>query len=216
MEFAAKGHGMKRLCVYAVAVTCAVVAPMAIAGRAAQDNTATPDISGFWELNFDSRQVPRVSLLPSITRAKIDARAKGDAYARRWCNLLGVPFVMDPWRALDIRQGATAVIIVPENASAPRYLYTNRAAHISEDILDPSTNGDSVARWEGDTLVVDTIGFHGQRGITAIPGGGSPAAGDTDTRTSAAPRVCGTRFAGSPMPREPGTSNQEPMRSGLR
>ena len=59
-----------------------------------------------------------------------------------------------------------------ENSSAPRYLYTNRAAHISEDIFDPSTNGDSIAHWEGDTLVVDTVGFHGQHGITAIPGGG--------------------------------------------
>ena len=163
---------MKRLCVYTAAVACAVVAPMAIGGHAAQENTTNQDISGFWELNFDSRQVPRASLLPSVTRAKIDAHAKGDAYARRWCNLLGVPFVMDPGRPLDIRQGATAVIIVPENASAPRYLYTNRAAHISEDILDPSTNGDSVAHWEGSTLVVDTIGFHGQHGITAIPGGG--------------------------------------------
>ena len=105
---------MKRLCVYAAALACLVVAPMAIAGRAAQATTTNPDISGFWELNFDSRQVPRASLLPSVTRAKIDARAKGDAYARRWCNLLGVPFVMDPGRPLDIRQGATAVIIVGE------------------------------------------------------------------------------------------------------
>ena len=137
---------------------------MTMVGRAAQETRTNPDISGFWELNFDSRQVPRASLLPSVTRAKIDARAKGDAYAVRWCNLLGVPFVMDPGRPLDIRQGATAVIIVPENSSAPRYLYTNRATHISEDIFDPSTNGDSIAHWEGDTLVVDTVGFHGQLG----------------------------------------------------
>ena len=68
--------------------------------------------------------------------------------------------------------GPTAIIIVPENSSAPRYLYLNRSAHISDDIFDPSTNGDSIAHWEGDTLVVDTIGFHGDHGITAIPGGG--------------------------------------------
>ena len=71
---------MKRLCVYTAAVACLAVAPMAMVGRAAQATT-NPDISGFWELNFDSRQVPRASLLPSVTRAKIDARAKGDAYA---------------------------------------------------------------------------------------------------------------------------------------
>ena len=156
----------------AVAVACLASVPMTMVGRAAQEKKTSPDISGFWELNFDGRKVPPAALLPAVTRAKIDARAKGDAYAIRWCNLLGVPFVMDPGRPLDIRQGATAIIIVPENASAPRYLYTNRTAHVSEDIFDPSTNGDSIARWENETLVVDTTGFHGEHGITAIPGGG--------------------------------------------
>ena len=130
---------MKRLSLCSTAVACLTVASLSTIGRAAQESR-TPDISGFWELNFDGRQVPRASLLPSVTRAKTDARAKGDAYAVRWCNLLGVPFVMDSGRPLDIRQGATAIIIAPENSSAPRYLYTNRAAHISEDIFDPSTN----------------------------------------------------------------------------
>src|SRR3954468_15931359 len=163
---------MKRLCVSSLAVACLMVAPMTMVGRAAQEAKTNPDISGFWELNFDSREVPRASLLPSVTKAKVDARAKGDAYAIRWCNLLGVPFVMDSGRPLDIRQGATAIIIAPENSSAPRYLYTNRAAHISDDIFDPSTNGDSIAHWEADTLVVDTVGFHGAHGIRTIPGGG--------------------------------------------
>ena len=153
---------MKRFCVCSAAAACLAVAPMTMVGRAAQDTRTTPDISGFWELNFDSRQVPRASLVPSVTRAKIDAHAKGDAYAVRWCNLLGVPFVMDPGRPIDIRQGATAVIIAPENSSAPRYLYTNRAAHITEDIFDASTNGDSIAHWEGDTLVVDVTHFNGK------------------------------------------------------
>jgi hypothetical protein len=131
-----------------------------------------PDISGFWELSFDSRKVPQASLLPTVTRARIDARTRADSHAVRWCNLLGMPFLMDSGRPLDIRVGSTAVILVPENASAPRYLYLNRTTHISSDIFDPSTNGDSIAHWEADTLVVDTVGFHGERGITTIPGGG--------------------------------------------
>ena len=40
------------------------------------------------------------------------------------------------------------------------------------EIFDPTTNGDSIARWDGDTLVVDTIGFDGAKGLTMIPGGG--------------------------------------------
>jgi hypothetical protein len=164
---------MKRLCVLTAAIACLVVLPLSARTPVFwQEPRGTPDISGFWELSFDSRNVPRANLLSTITRAKVDAHAKKDAYAIRWCNLLGVPFIMDPGRPLDIRQGSSAVIIVPENSSAPRYLYTNRSAHISEEIFDPSTNGDSIAHWEGDTLVADTIGFHGDHGITAIPGGG--------------------------------------------
>jgi hypothetical protein len=60
---------------------------------------------------------------------------------------------------------------VAENVPNPRYLY-KRASHISPDIYDPSTLGDSIAHWEGATLVVDTIGFHPTHGVTAIPGGG--------------------------------------------
>jgi hypothetical protein len=141
-------------------------------GTPAPQPVGPPDISGFWELSFDSRKVPSASLLPSVTRARIDARAKADAHAIRWCNLLGMPFLMDSGRPLDIRTGSTAIILVAENSSAPRYLYLNRTTHISSDIFDPATNGDSIARWDGDTLVVDTVGFHGERGITAIPGGG--------------------------------------------
>jgi hypothetical protein len=149
---------MKRILPLALA-SLSLITTTAIRARAAQDAQAGRDLSGFWELNFDSRKVPRASLVPTVTRARIDARSKGDAYAIRWCNLLGMPFVMDSGRPLDIRQGATAIIVVPENSSAPRYLYLNRSAHISDDIYDPSTNGDS-------------IGFHGEHGITAIPGGG--------------------------------------------
>ena len=164
---------MKRLCIVASAIACLVVLPLTARTRlSSQGARLAPDISGFWELSFDSRHVPHANLLPTVTRAKIDAHLKKDAYAIRWCNLLGVPFVMDAGRPIDVRQGATAIIIVPENSSAPRYLYTNRSAHISDDIFDPSTNGDSIAHWDADTLVADTVGFHGERGITAIPGGG--------------------------------------------
>jgi len=130
------------------------------------------DLSGFWELSFDSRRIPDADLLPAVTRAARAARANKDAYAIRWCNVVGMPRVMDSGRPLDIRQGRTAVIIVPENASGPRYLYLDRSTHVSEEVFDPTTYGDSIAHWEGDTLVADTIGFHPDHGITAIPGGG--------------------------------------------
>lgn len=162
---------------------CLVLAGVGIStglGRAAQAPAAgsapaaavAQGISGNWELSYDSRKVPRAKLLPAVTPAKIAQRAKLDAHAVRWCNLMGLPFVMDSGRPIDIREGPTAVMIVAENVPNPRYLYKNRTEHISQDLYDPSTLGDSIAHWEGETLVVDTIGFHATHGVTAIPGGG--------------------------------------------
>jgi len=132
-----------------------------------------PDLSGFWELTYlDSQHVPRAQLAPRVTRAALDAQAAKDFKAIRWCNILGMPSIMSSPRPLDIRQTDRVVVIAAEINAATRYVYLDRAAHISKDIFDPTTNGDSIGRWEGDTLVVDTVGFDPNKGVTAIPGGG--------------------------------------------
>src|SRR5262249_39448888 len=122
--------------------------------------------------SYDSRKIPKARLLPSVTPAAIVRHGQLDAHAIRWCNLMGLPFVMDSGRPIDIREGPTAVMIVAENVPNPRYLYKNRTAHIGSDVYDPSTLGDSIAHWDGEALVVDTVGFHATHGVTAIPGGG--------------------------------------------
>jgi len=157
---------------FVMAVTACLAAGAAEL-RASQAGVAiAPDVSGYWELSFDSRRIPPASLVESVTPALLAARAQRDAHAVRWCNTLGMPFIMDTGRPLDIRQGRTAVAITAEHATGPRYLYLDRTTHVSEDTFDPTTFGDSIARWDGDTLVVDTIGFHPDRGVVSIPGGG--------------------------------------------
>ena len=130
-----------------------------------------PDISGFWQLSFDGRNVPRAELAAGVTPAMLAEQARKDAHAIRWCNFLGMPAAMDSPRPINIRQGRREVVINFETVAAPRHLYF-RASHPNMDEFDPTTSGDSIARWEGDTLVVDTVGFDGAKGITAIPGGG--------------------------------------------
>ena len=44
-------------------------------------------------------------------------------------------------------------------------------AHPSADTFDPTTLGNSIGHWSGDTLIVDTVGFN-DAGLNAIPGGG--------------------------------------------
>jgi hypothetical protein len=144
-----------------------VVAGATAAAQARQDPR---DISGFWSLSSDGKKVPQARLLPRVTRAMLDLHARQDVHAMRWCNPIGLPMMMDSG-AIDIRQGPTTIFMAPESSLVPRYVYLNRK-HVTADIYDPSTSGDSVATWEGDTLVVDTIGFHATHGVTSIPGGG--------------------------------------------
>ena len=151
--------------VIAALIVCAV----ASAPRA----QSHPDLSGFWELTYlDSQRAPRAQLSPRVTRAVLDAQARKDAKAIRWCNILGMPAIMASPRPLDIRQTDRSLVIAAEINAATRYIYLNRAAHIDKEIFDPTTNGDSIGRWDGDTLVVDTVGFDPNKGVTAIPGGG--------------------------------------------
>jgi len=141
-------------------------------GLPAPPSPSGRDISGFWELSFDGRNVPPAVLVSEVTRAVIGTHAKHDADAIRWCNFLGIPFGMESSRPIDIRQGRREIVMNFEWRVTPRHVYLDRTAHISADEFDPTTNGDSIGHWEGDALVVDTVGFDGNKGVTAIPGGG--------------------------------------------
>lgn len=50
-------------------------------------------------------------------------------------------------------------------------LRDDAGSHPDAANLEITANGDSVGPWEGDTLVVDTVGFS-DKGITSIPGRG--------------------------------------------
>jgi hypothetical protein len=129
------------------------------------------DLSGYWELGPENKSVPAAELMPGVTRAVLDKAILEDAVSLRWCRPLGLPAVMDNGRPLDIQQGKWEILIAPEANASPRHLYFDRP-HIDSKIFDPASMGDSVAHWEGDTLIVDTIGFHPKDGRMLIPGGG--------------------------------------------
>lgn len=138
----------------------------------------TPDLSGVWELRFDSRNVPPASLTPTAAAADREAQAKHDATAIRWCHFFGVPYVMGQ-SPIGIVQNTNGkeVAVTPSVRSPTRHIYTDGRPHVNPDTFDPVSSGHSVGHWENDTLVVDTIGFSDE-GVLGIPGGGrrTPAA----------------------------------------
>jgi len=133
--------------------------------------TAHPDLSGYWELRYDSVKVPPASLTAQRRAADQDALIRHDLEAIRWCNNVGVPALMGDRSPLDFRQSPAMIAMVAKPQSSTRFIFTDGRTHPAKEDLDPTTNGNSIGRWEGDTLVVDTVGFN-DRGVTRIPGGG--------------------------------------------
>jgi hypothetical protein len=61
---------------------------------------------------------------------------------------------------LEIAKATKGLVLMYEPSPVPRRIYTDGRKHPEE--LDPTWLGHSVGRWEGDTLVVDTIGVNGR------------------------------------------------------
>jgi len=94
-----------------------------------------------------------------VTRGPEDAGLSSD------CRPLGVPqsfYVPYQWQLI---QGQDRVVILYEYPQVFRVIPTRGGAHPVDP--DPTWMGDSVGHWEGDTLVVDTIGFNDK---TEVPG----------------------------------------------
>lgn len=146
---------------------CVALAMLCAGAALAQQH---PDLSGYWELRNDSFNVPQASVTPG-TQAAASVPIRHDIEAVRWCDPIGMPAMMGDRAPIDLRQSASVIGIVAKPQSSARYIYLDGRKHPEKDELDPTTNGHSIGRWEGDTLLVDTIGFN-DRGVTRLPGGG--------------------------------------------
>lgn len=131
-----------------------------------------PNLSGYWELRFDSRNVPPASLTAEGAAEDKSLQYKREMTELRWCHFMGVPYEMEssPIGILQNRNGKEIVVTFSLRTPA-RHIYTDGRTHVNPDIFDPVSNGHSIGHWEGNNLVVDTIGFSNE-GITRIPGGG--------------------------------------------
>ena len=149
---------------------CLTVVGLAMVTAGAAAAQQHPDLSGYWELRYDSFNVPQASVTPG-TLAGEAAKVRHDIEAVRWCDPIGVPAIMGDRAPIDLRQSASVIGIVAKPQSSERYIYIDGRKHPEKDELEPTTNGHSIGRWEGEVLVVDTIGFN-DRGMTRLPGGG--------------------------------------------
>ena len=133
-----------------------------------------PDLSGVYNsssFNFGGVAVrgqidpTTATLKPGAEKFKV-VRGPTDAGLYSACSPTGVPgayFVPYQW---EIVQGRDRVVILYEYPHLFRVIPIDGTPHPADP--DPTWMGDSVGRWEGDTLIVDTVGFNDK---TELPGG---------------------------------------------
>src|SRR5260370_35036461 len=79
----------------------------------------------------------------------------------------GVPRIYLHRRPMEIVQNSNEVIMMFEYDRLVRQIYTDGRKH--DEFLDPPLwMGDSIGKWEGDTLVVDVIGFNDRTWLDRI------------------------------------------------
>ncbi len=117
-----------------------------------------PDWNGIWVYNFGPPPPPPV--LTAAFQAKLDAakaaQARGDDSPRPSnCLAPGMPLIMSQPYNVEFLFTPGKVTIVQEAYMQVRRIFTDGRSHPAD--LEASFMGHSIGRWDGDTLVVDTV-----------------------------------------------------------
>jgi hypothetical protein len=155
-----------------LALACAV--SLALPGRAihAQQTGAknSPDLSGSYERYRGAPATPTAPPPPlkppylqewqAQVRAAREADAKGEPLAAGVVACLpeGMPGMMAGPFPMEILQSKGQVTVIQEAYNQVRRILLDQPQKPIDDV-DPGFYGRSVGRWEGDTLVVDTVGI---------------------------------------------------------
>jgi len=142
------------------------------------------DFSGVWTLrNYQSSRLPTRARIPVTTEGeappmlpwtrevyekRIAAELAGQPLAnnKSQCLPSGVPLMMiSASYPIQFLQTPGQLTLVFEEDTQIRFIYLDRP-HGAD--LEPSYKGESVGHWEGNTLVVDTIGFNDKTAIDQI------------------------------------------------
>jgi len=145
---------------YGVAILFLLPAMFGQAGS--QSKTKDPaDLTGVWMIDrFQPALFPKGKTPPFTPWAeeqfkKADTKVNDPNLA---CLPHGVPRIMFVPLPMEIYQVPDKVLMYQEAGNQLRQIHMNRE-HLKD--IDPTYNGDSTGKWDGNTLVVDTIGFNG-------------------------------------------------------
>jgi hypothetical protein len=130
-----------------------------------------PDLSGPWvgggsnqDIEKDGGLKPGELPLLAWARQLRDSRREEDE-PYLYCTPMSVPRTNPyPWRFVQsvTAQGLSTFYVIHENGDAGgvRKIFMDGRRHPPADDLLPTWWGHSIGRWEGDTLVIDTVGYN--------------------------------------------------------
>jgi hypothetical protein len=153
------------------------VAVAQVPGSKLKDGTVVPDMTGIWERIEGIRFNPTGQLPPFNADylhrydLAMQARARGERVAdpTYGCLPQGMPRFMVASYPLEILQTKGQFTIIAEWSSQVRRIFTDGRAHPPADEIDITFNGHSIGHWEGQTLLVDTVGIRGDTSFDASP-----------------------------------------------
>jgi len=174
------GSALSRHLPLAFAAAVAVGVSFAATPARAQEHSAQTGIGGTWTISFSAGGNPGQTentrlqqseppLKPeyrAVWQARqaaareADARGEPLATSATFCLPQGMPSMMGgggPF-PMEILVSVGQVTIIQEAYNQVRRIYLDRP-QLSLDEIEPGFYGRSVGHWEGDTLVVDTIGI---------------------------------------------------------
>jgi hypothetical protein len=127
-----------------------------------------PDLSGVWLANED-RYPEEPMLLPWAAAAlqeRIGNALKDAPHTRCLPQGLPTPASIGPFMAKTV-QTPSLLVVLFEDTGGFRQIFLDGRPHPADP--DPSWIGHSIGKWDGDTLVVDTIGYNDKSWIGIFP-----------------------------------------------
>jgi hypothetical protein len=127
----------------------------------------TPDLSGVWvgagpigDISMGLQPGEEIVMLPAAQALMKSRQAADDPEAR--CLPTGVPRIAPyPWRLVQSPAYGKAThlfFLFEGNIHSFRQIFMDGRKHPDDE--EPSWYGHSVGHWEGDTLVIETVGFN--------------------------------------------------------
>lgn len=132
---------------------------------------STPDKKGYWEVRPGLGGMPRPDGIPFQPWAKAlyeYRSSKKDLYPPLvGCKPGGGPSFFNPpgFEIVDAPELKSIFILNIAGPHSWRVIYMDGRPHPKGDDLRPTFLGHSVGRWEGDTLVIDSMGFNEKQWI---------------------------------------------------